>query len=188
MMGQGDKGRKKLDVGMPLSYTPGYSIYVYGQGNVRIDVPSGWHPTQTENTTELRDQPEPDTCGMIQITVFPPIPMMGFPGLPLKKLFRDMQTKGGTEILTRGPVQEEKSRDLHMLWQEQRYVDEEAGRIARAITYLARGGSRHMVVTCTCWDEGAEQFHPIFEVVRRSIRITDEGDALTGHRQKARDN
>jgi hypothetical protein len=187
-MDRRDKRRNTPDAGMPLEYTPGYSIYVYGQGEVRIDVPSGWHLTQTENTTELRDQPEPDTCGMIQITVFPPIPAMGFPGIPLRKLFRDMQTKSGVEVLSRGPIHEERSRDLHMLWQERRYVDEESGRIARGTTYLARGGSRHMVVTCTCWDEGTEQFHPIFEVVRRSIRITDLGDALTGHRQRARDN
>lgn len=187
-MDQGDKHRKKLDVGMPLEYTPGYSIYVYAGGDVRIDVPSGWHLTQTENTTELRDQPEPDTCGLIQITVFPALPVADFPGLPLRKLFRDMRRNSKQEVLNTGPVHEAKDRDLQMLWQEQRYVDEETGRIARGTTYLARGGSRHVVITCTCWDEGAEQFHPIFEVVRRSLRISSLGDALTGHRQRARDN
>jgi hypothetical protein len=187
-MAQGDNRRKKLDVGVPLEYTPGYSIYVYGQGNVRVDVPSGWHLTQTENTTELRDQPEPDTCGLIQITVFPPFPVTDFPGLPLRKLFNDMRRNTKQEVLSTGPISEVKERDLQMIWQEQRYVDEEANRIARATTYLARGGSRHVVITCTCWDEGTEQFHPIFDVVRRSLRISDLGDALTGHRQRARDN
>jgi hypothetical protein len=184
-MGQ---GWNALGQGLPLQYTPGYTIYVYGQGNVRIDVPSGWHITQTETSTDLRDQPEPDTCGMIQITVFPPFPVADFPGLPLRKMFKDMERSIKHEVLSRGKAEELKTRDLHMLWQEQRYVDEDTGKIARATTHLARGGSRHVVVTCTCWDEGTEQFYPIFDVVRRSIRISDLGDALTGHRQRARDN
>jgi hypothetical protein len=136
----------------------------------------------------LRDQPEPDTCGLSQITLFPPFPVIDFPGLPLRKLFNGMRRNTKQEVLSTGPISEEKGRDLQMIWQEQRYVDEEANRIARATTYLARGGSRHVVITCTCWDEGPEQFHPIFDVVRRSLRISDLGDALTGHRQRARDN
>ncbi len=188
-MDQGDKLWRKLDTGHPLQYTLGYSIYVWGAGEIRVDVPSGWHVTQTENSTDLRDQPEPDTCGLIQITVFPPFPVSDFPGLPLRKLFQDMHIGGKMEILGRGKVHEERDRDRHMLWQEHRFVDEESDRrIARATTYLTRGGNRHVVITCTCWDEGGPEFYPIFEVVRRSVQISSLGDVLTGHRRRARDN
>lgn len=187
-MARGDSLWDKIDKGQPLEYTPGYSIFVWGKNSVRIDVPSGWDLNQTENTTELRDKPEPDTCGMIQITIFPPIPIDEFPGVPLRKLFDDMMAGTKVEVLSRGTVRESRDRDLHMIWQEQRYVDEDTGRIARGTTHLARGGTRHVVMTMTCWDEGKEEYAPIFAVVRRSLRISDLGDALTGHLMRARDN
>jgi hypothetical protein len=187
-MSLGDSLWRKIDKGTPLQYTPGYSIYIYGKGDVRVDVPSHWHLNQTENTTELRDQPEPDTCGMIQITVFPPLHELLLPGPPLHELFEDMQKGSQVEVLSWGKIRESKDRDMQMLWQERRYVDDDTGRIARGTTHLARGGGRHVVITTTCWDEEKEKFAPIFAVVRRSVRISEFGDALTGHRQRARDN
>ena len=185
---QGQGPREFVDRGVPLPYTPGFTILVWGQGNVRVDVPAGWQLSYADNITELRDRPEPDTAGMVQITVLPPFPVDEYPGLPLRTLFRDMTTRSASKVLSRGPIQESRERHLQMIWQEKRYVDAEANRIARATTYLARGGRRHVVVTCTCWDEGLAEYGPLFETVRRSIRISDLGDALTGHRQRALDN
>lgn len=187
-MDQGRKRSRKTERGTPLAYTPGYSIFVYGTGDVRIDVPTAWHMTQTEHTTELRDRPEPETSGLIQITVFPRSPLADVPGVPLRRLFRDMQARSGEEVVSRGAIHEVKERDLQMLWQETRYVDAAAGRIARATTHLARGWHRHVVITCTCWDEERERFAPIYEIVRRSLRIDPDGDALTGQRSRTRDN
>ena len=114
---------------------------------------------------------------------------MGGAGLQGEEGASEVDVEHPLEAVGRGKNFDETSRARQMIWQEVRFVDEESDRrIARATTYLARGGNRHVVITCTCWDEGGPEFYPIFETVRRSVRISSLGDALTGHRQRARDN
>jgi hypothetical protein len=163
--------------------SPGYQILVLDRGAARIDIPQGWNVAPGEKCLEVRDKPQPDDRCLIQITVFPQMEHVDFSGLPLVSMFE--QVTGGDDemdVISLSPINEERRKDLEIVWRETRYIDPEEKREACTRNCFARRVGIHVLISFSNWPEDVEEFTPAWEELLRSLRVGEFVDPKTGWR------
>jgi hypothetical protein len=162
--------------------SPGYQILVLDRGAARIDIPEGWAVSPGLSRTSRQFSPGDEGRCLLQVTVFPQMEHVDFSGLPLATLFGQVTGSSETEIILRGPIIEERRKDLEIVWRETRFVDPEEKREARTFNIFARRVGIHVLISFSMWPEDVEEFTPAWEEVLRSLRVGEFVDPKTGWR------
>jgi hypothetical protein len=162
--------------------SPGFKILVLDRGAARIDIPEDWVIAPGENCLEVRDRPQPDDRCLIQLTVFPQIEGVDFSAMPLVPLFENVTNTDSTDTLLRGPVFQDKRKDLEFVWRETRYIDPEEKREACTRNCFARRVGIHLLISFSNWPEDVDEFTFAWDEILRSLRIGEYRDPKTGWR------
>lgn len=157
---------------------PNYQIIVVDRGALRLDVPKGWvmemetDPNTGQTTLDIRDRRTPDDACRLQVTVIYLPPGLDSYELQLSEaLEHAMSGPDEYEVLGRSHIIHEQRRDLELAWTETRFIDPGENREARSRTCVTHRADLAALLTFTYWPEDGKRFLPIWEEIRRSLRL-----------------
>jgi len=151
---------------------PEYVIFFAPEGGVTFHIPRGWKIAPGDNCVKFTEVEEPDNKCILQLSVFRTPPDVDWIGLPLPQLLRDALTHTGNHGTGDvGEIHVEDRPDVGLVWTATDYIDPKEGRPATSRTLLARGRSGHVLITFAFWPEEASWCLPVWEQLRKSLRL-----------------